>query len=91
MMSFSQNSRLTLLEALQVPELHQVVAIVIVGYIDLGIPGNRVLHPGPFVPPIAVMFLWQFYGGYGALTVWSLSYKKSVLLIYDGLRDTFTI
>lgn len=76
MMSLSQSSSLTLLEVLQVAELHQVVAIVIVGYIDLGILGNWVLHPGSFIPPVAVMFLRQLYGGDGALTLQCLSCNK---------------
>lgn len=46
---------LTLFEVLQVPELHQGVAIVIVGHINPIVLGQGVLHPGPLVPPIRVL------------------------------------
>lgn len=46
---------LTLLEVLQAPELHQAVAIVVVGDIDAIILGRWVLHPGPLIAPIAVV------------------------------------
>lgn len=60
---------LTLLEILQVPELHQVVAVVIVGDVDLGVLGDGVFHPGPLVPAVAVMLLRLVHRGYRSLTV----------------------
>lgn len=45
----------TLLEVFQVPELHQRVAVVVVGHVDALVLGQGVLHPGPFVPPVRVL------------------------------------
>lgn len=46
---------LTLLEVVEAPELHQAVAIIVVGDIDAVVLGHRVLHPGPLVAPVAVV------------------------------------
>lgn len=46
---------LTLLEAVEAPELHQAVPIVVVGDVDSVILGCRVLHPGPLIAPVAVV------------------------------------
>lgn len=53
-------STVTLFEVVQVPELHEVVAIVIVSDVDLGILGQGILHPGTLIAPITVLLLWQF-------------------------------
>lgn len=50
-----KNLKLTLLKVVQVAEFHQVVAIVIVGDVDLGVFGQRVLHPGSFIPTVVVV------------------------------------
>lgn len=55
----TQPPALTLLEAVEAPELHQAVAIVVVGDVDSVILGCWVLHPGPLVAPIAMVL----YGG----------------------------
>lgn len=57
----------TLFEVLQVPELYQGVAVVIIGYINPLILGQGVLHPGPFIPPICVLSGWPRDCGEGVL------------------------
>ena len=57
----------TLFEVLQVPELYQGVAIVIVGYVNPLIFGQGVLHPGPLIPPIRVLCNRPCDGGEGVL------------------------
>lgn len=57
----------TLFEVLQVPELYQGVAVVIVGYVNPLILGQGVLHPGPFIPPVCVLGGWPRDGGESVL------------------------
>lgn len=52
----------TLLEVVQIAELHQVVAVVIVCDIDLGVFSQGILHPGSLVAPITVLLLWLLNG-----------------------------
>lgn len=47
--------KLTLLEVVEVPELHQRVPIVVVGNIDPFLPSQGVLHPGSLIAPIGVL------------------------------------
>lgn len=58
----------TLLEVLQIAELHQAVPIVVVGDIDPVILRGGVLHPGSFMASIAVMPHRGVHGPQGALT-----------------------
>lgn len=46
---------LTLLEVVQAPELHQAVAVIVVGDIDAVVLGCWVFHPGPLVASVAVV------------------------------------
>lgn len=60
---------LTLLEVVEAPELHQAVAIVVVGDIDAVILGCRVLHPGPLIAPVAVVLRGGLHGLDSALAL----------------------
>lgn len=62
----------TLFEVVQVTELHQVVAIVIVSDVDLGVFSQWVLHPGALVSPITVVLLRLLNGRKSPLTVQDL-------------------
>lgn len=45
----------TLLEVVEVPELHQGVPIVVIGDVDPLLPGQGILHPGSLVAPVGVL------------------------------------
>lgn len=66
----------TLLEVVQVAELYQVVAVVIVGDVDLGVFSQGILHPGSLVASITVLLLWLLDGCYSPFTVEDLPWKK---------------
>lgn len=68
--------RHTLLEVVQVAELHQVVAIVIVSYIDLGVFSQGILHPGSLIAPITMLLLWLLNRCYSPFAVEDLPWKK---------------
>ena len=59
----------TFFKHLHVAELLQVVAIVIVGDVDLLVLGQRVLHPGSFPATVGVMGDRLRDGGQGVLAV----------------------
>lgn len=60
---------LTLFKILQIAEFNQVVAIVIVCDVDLGVLGQRVFHPGPLVPSVAVVLHWHLHRSDGSLAL----------------------
>lgn len=69
-------SKLTLLKVVQVAEFHQVVAIVIVSDVDLGVFGQRVLHPGSFIATVVVVLPGLTNRGYSPVTVEDLPWKE---------------
>lgn len=65
----------TLFEVIQVTELHQVVAIVVISHVDLGVLSQRILHPGSLIAPITVLFLRLLNGCQSSFTVENLPWK----------------
>lgn len=59
----------TLSEAVQIPEFHQGIAIIIVGDIDSLIFGNWILHPSTFIPPIGILNYWPSNSGQSVLAL----------------------
>lgn len=65
----------TLLEIVQVAELHKIVAIVIISHVDLGVLSQRILHPCSLIAPITVLLHWLLDGCQSPFTVKDLPWK----------------